>query len=225
MHVEHEGVSRHPGDRRRVLIVGARLLYLEALGELLDHAQGLSASAASPSDAASASLDDPPEIVLLDCPAGCEGLAELAASLGEAHPGARVVLLTSGTARESTEQAMALHASGWVSLNLPVSELVHALDDRGAPTAGGRAPPSRHRSTASGAWWPLASLSKREMSVLQLVVDGRSPEEIADQLDISRHTVRTHLQNIMSKLLVRSRTEMVSVARSAGMRARHFEAG
>jgi DNA-binding CsgD family transcriptional regulator len=63
------------------------------------------------------------------------------------------------------------------------------------------------------------------MSVLQLVVDGRSPEEIADRLCISRHTVRTHLQNIMSKLLVRSQTEMVSLARNAGVRARHLEAG
>jgi DNA-binding NarL/FixJ family response regulator len=224
MRLEDEGVSPHAGDRRRVLIVGARRLYLEALGELLDHAQGFAASVVSPTEVATASLDDPPKIVLLDCPAGGTGLVGLATSLGELHPRARVVLLTSGNERESTEQAAALNASGWVSLNLPVSELVHALDDRCAPATGRRTRP-RSRPTVSGTFWPLSSLSKREMSVLQLVVDGRSPEEIADQLDISRHTVRTHLQNIMSKLLVRSQTEMVSVARSAGMRARHFEAG
>jgi DNA-binding CsgD family transcriptional regulator len=54
--------------------------------------------------------------------------------------------------------------------------------------------------------------------VLRLVVDGSSPDEIAAMLGISRHTVRTHLQNIMAKLLVSSRIEMVSVARSSGMR-------
>jgi two-component system NarL family response regulator len=53
---------------------------------------------------------------------------------------------------------------------------------------------------------------------LRLVVGGRSNDGIAEALGISRHTVRTHLQNIMAKMLVRSRTELVSVAMRSGMR-------
>jgi len=164
------------------------------------------------------------DIVLLDCPSGCEGLVELAQRIAEVQPEARLVLLTSGTARESAEQATVLHASGWAGLSLPVSELVHAITYRDTPAANGRTRPPLRRHRSSGATSPLSSLTERETSVLQLVVDGHSPEEIADRLDISRHTVRTHLQNVMAKLLVRSRTELVGFARNAGMHSRRSEA-
>jgi DNA-binding NarL/FixJ family response regulator len=60
-------------------------------------------------------------------------------------------------------------------------------------------------------------LTARERDVLTAMVAGQSREEIADQLEISANTVRTHMQNILSKLGVHSSLAAVAVARRAGL--------
>ncbi len=55
-------------------------------------------------------------------------------------------------------------------------------------------------------------LTPRELEVLQQMADGRSTEEIAEKLGISRHTLRTHTQNILTRLGVHSKTDAVVAA-------------
>src|SRR5262249_50796041 len=55
-------------------------------------------------------------------------------------------------------------------------------------------------------------LSERELEVLRLLAEGRSNPEIAADLFISRATARTHVDNILGKLGVHSRTEAVDLA-------------
>ena len=55
-------------------------------------------------------------------------------------------------------------------------------------------------------------LTPRELEILQAMAEGASPEEIADTLVVSRHTLRTHTQNILTKLAVHSKTEAVIAA-------------
>jgi DNA-binding NarL/FixJ family response regulator len=219
MHLARNGVNAPEGDQRRILIVGTRTLYLQALCELLDGTTGLCASLLAPGQLRDSSMDPSPEVVLLDCLAGSDGLEPLVGEIGELHKGAPIVLLTWGSARDSSKQAASLHAEGWVSMSLPIAELVKVISDRTGRASDAGTTSSRGARRPGGAVeWPLSALSEREMSVLRLVVDGSSPDEIATTLGISRHTVRTHLQNVMAKMLVRSRTEMVSVARKSGMR-------
>lgn len=57
---------------------------------------------------------------------------------------------------------------------------------------------------------PLANdfnLSEREIQVLQLLVDGSSNQQIADQLYLSTETVKTHMRHLMEKLRVSDRTQ------------------
>jgi len=65
---------------------------------------------------------------------------------------------------------------------------------------------------------PLASLSAREIDVVQQLVDGHSTDAAAAALYISRHTVRTHVKNISRKLDTHSSLELVSLAVEFGMR-------
>ena len=60
-------------------------------------------------------------------------------------------------------------------------------------------------------------LSKRESEILQLVADGLSNREIAEQLCLSRYTVESHVKHIYRKLAVSSRTMAVQKARSQGV--------
>lgn len=64
---------------------------------------------------------------------------------------------------------------------------------------------------------PGGELSEREVDVLRLVAFGMTNAEIAEQLFVSVRTVETHRAHIHQKLGVRSRAELVRVAREAGL--------
>lgn len=63
----------------------------------------------------------------------------------------------------------------------------------------------------------LDHLTAREREVLELVANGLSGQQVGHVLGISANTVRTHVQNLMRKLGVRSRLEAVSLAHRAGL--------
>ena len=58
----------------------------------------------------------------------------------------------------------------------------------------------------------LASLTKRELEVLRLLAGGRSQREIAAELVLSPRTVGTHIEHILEKLSVRSRSQAIALA-------------
>lgn len=61
----------------------------------------------------------------------------------------------------------------------------------------------------------LRRLTGRELQVFLLVAEGRSRREIVAELIVSEHTVRTHLQNIRSKLQLHTQLELAALARRA----------
>lgn len=60
-------------------------------------------------------------------------------------------------------------------------------------------------------------ISEREKEVLELLAAGRSNKEIANQLDVSPNTVKTHVAKLYEKLEVSRRTEAILRARELGM--------
>jgi LuxR family maltose regulon positive regulatory protein len=79
-----------------------------------------------------------------------------------------------------------------------------------------------HRSTTTaGRWEPLSELvvpmSGRELEVLDRLIEGLSYREMADQLYISRNTVKTHVRHVYSKLGVASRGAALEEARRLGI--------
>ncbi|MNG21662.1 Transcriptional regulatory protein LiaR [compost metagenome] len=63
-------------------------------------------------------------------------------------------------------------------------------------------------------------LSGRELEVLGLIAQGNSNQQIAEQLFISLHTVKTHARRIHSKLGVERRTQAVAIAKKLGLISR-----
>jgi PAS domain S-box-containing protein len=68
-----------------------------------------------------------------------------------------------------------------------------------------------HDAGASG-----ASLTPRERDVVRLIAAGATGPEIADELQIGQHTVRTHARNAMTKMGARSRAHLVALAIAEG---------
>jgi DNA-binding NarL/FixJ family response regulator len=82
------------------------------------------------------------------------------------------------------------------------------------PPSSERASPARQ---ATGHDQVLQSLSSREREVLQLLAEGLSDQQIADQLFLSKRTVSTHVASIRAKLGVDSRTAAAGVAIRSGL--------
>lgn len=102
------------------------------------------------------------------------------------------------------------------------TELVDAVVDRGCvfeqldsivmrTVRGGRCLVEGDSAVAPDAD-PAPTLTRREHQVLGLLVRGATTYAIADELGISRYTVRTHVQGLMRKLDVHERERAVSVA-------------
>lgn len=101
----------------------------------------------------------------------------------------------------------------WVPTAVTISELVETLGRVCDGRRPSRARPSRPAPRVAAACEPLDYLTDREHEVLKFLADGSTPADISDHLGISRDTVRTHLQNVLTKLGVRSRVEAVAVLR------------
>ena len=63
----------------------------------------------------------------------------------------------------------------------------------------------------------VSTLSKREETVLDLITKGFSQTDVAAQLDVSPHTVRTFVRRIYLKLDVRTKSEAIRAAHSLGI--------
>jgi DNA-binding CsgD family transcriptional regulator len=84
-----------------------------------------------------------------------------------------------------------------------------------------RAPPAATTDPAiveaDQAMLRIASLTPRERTVLQRLGQGMRPAEVAEELGLSRHTVRSHLANLHRKLDVHRRVELIRLAAAAGL--------
>ena len=119
-----------------------------------------------------------------------------------------VALVDTGTAalRQAAKRG---GAAGLVERSAGIAALGDAL----RAVAAGDAPEVTAPETAD----TLATLSRREVTVLRLITNGASNAAIAADLGISPNTARTHVQNVLTKLGVRNRLAAAAVGRSAGL--------
>ncbi len=207
---------RQAGDD--VLVVDRNPAFAEGLARLLDKL-GHRASHATFPAAAEAASSRPFSVILLDADGGREELVTLAAALREAAGSARVILLVGDGSAQPVELARAAGALGCVSRRASGATLEAAIR---RTSSGERLPPlvgavRQPRPQADGSKLLLSGLTEREVLVLRAMMTGLRSSKIAELLGISPHTVRTHVQNILSKLTVHTRVEAGMLAFRAGL--------
>ena len=121
--------------------------------------------------------------------------------------GARGYLLKDGTEQDLAAHILNLRNGGSPMSPIIARQVLAQLGSTTAPTA-----PTAPRDTATG-----QPLSPKETEVLTLVARGFSYAETAGLLNISVHTVHSHVRNIYGKLSVNSKTEAVYEARQLGL--------
>jgi DNA-binding NarL/FixJ family response regulator len=169
-------------------------------------------------DEPSVLLDQAPhlrlEMCVLDAVTGPPSVMEVAERLHEIEAAPAVVLLTDSCqepVREAYEQGL---FNGVINKSCAFPVLVDALDRVAAGERVSEGWPTTERRQDHGVVDPLTS---RELEVLRLVVQGHSTQTMADQLGVSRHTVRTHVQQVLRKLGVHGRGKVARAAAAAGL--------
>ena len=123
-----------------------------------------------------------------------------------AHRAAHPLLSLAADAAGCSSAVTRLDAAAWVSSEIEPQRLYEMVRDL---HEGGLITCDADESNDS----PAVRLTPRA-EILRCVANGSANDVIATQLDISVHTVRTHMHNVMSKLSVRSRAAAVDEARA-----------
>ena len=157
-----------------------------------------------------------PDLVLLDLGLPDRNGLEVGKDILDELPDTKVVALTALEDERSVDEALRLGFHGYLTKQTEALYFKRALESIQDGQAvfphrrGGLA--ARSRRGRSGDELMADQLTSREVEVLQLLAEGASSVQIADQLGVSPNTVRTHVQGILSKLQVHSRLEAAAFA-------------
>jgi NarL family two-component system response regulator LiaR len=159
-----------------------------------------------------------PDVVLMDLKMPRMDGVEATRALIARDPELRIIALTSFKEESLVQEALDAGAIGYLLKDIDADDLADAIRaaHRGEPTLAPEAAWVLFKASRRG---PEIGddLTEREREVLALIVEGATNPEIAEQLIISRSTVKTHVSNILSKLGVSTRTEAASLALQKGL--------
>lgn len=154
-----------------------------------------------------------PDITLMDLRLGKSMGVDAITQIRAEHPDARIIVLTTFDGDEDIYRALQAGARGYLLKGMEGDELMEAI--RAVDAGRKRIPPSVAERLAERMSGP--ALTSRETEVLRQIVLGSNNKEIAAALNISEATVKTHINNLLSKLGVSDRTQAATTALQRGI--------
>jgi DNA-binding NarL/FixJ family response regulator len=171
-----------------------------------------------------------PDVVLMDIGLPTMNGIEATRRIKESNPEIKIVILTSHALETEVMDALTAGANAYAMKDIKTEYLITVIQtvNEGAfwldpciakvvtqkkSLAGSMQKPHSRASFKA----MHANLTEREFEVLKLVVDGKSNNDIADELKISEHTAKAHVCNIIQKLVVDDRTQAAVKALKEGI--------
>ena len=191
------------------MIVDDHALVRAGLSELLgaDDEIEIVAMAANGEEAVEVATRENPDVILMDLSMPGMGGAEATRKLLATGTDARVVVLTSLSARERILDALDAGAIGYLLKDAEPDELIRGVR-AAARGESPLSPKAAHEVLAARTQQrPAVELSAREREVLGLVGQGLPNKLIARKLEISEKTVKAHLTQVFAQLGVTDRTQ------------------
>jgi two-component system, NarL family, response regulator NreC len=176
--------------------------------------------AANATDAIALAAQLHPDIALLDI--GMAGLSSFEATrlIRKDHPETRVIFLSMYDDEDYLAECMEMGASGYILKDSPADQLITALREvhRGGSYLSPRlltrlVDDFRTQGRGGPVRQPrFGTLTKREREILKMLAEGRSVKEIATGFDLSVKTVEAHKFNLMRKLDIHNKAQLVQYA-------------
>ena len=173
----------------------------------------LVAEAATGAEAVQLHREMNPDVTLMDLQMPeMSGLDAIIAIKSEA-PSARIIVLTTYSGDVLAQRALQAGAQAYVLKSLVRTEILNTIRivHAGEKQVQADVAAEMAKHTAD------ASLTNREVQVLQLVASGCANKVISAKLDINEETTKTHIKNILAKLGARDRTHAVSLGLKRGI--------
>ena len=205
----------------RVFLTDDHTLFRQGIRTLINSEPDMEivGEAANAIDAIALAADAPPDVVLLDI--GMPGLSSFEATrqIRKGRPETRVLFLTMYDDEDYLVECMESGASGYVLKDSPALQLLNAVREvhRGGSYLSPRmlsqlVDDFRSRVKSTQRMPRFATLTQREKEVLKLLAEGNSVKEIACTLNLSVKTVEAHKFNLMRKLDIHNKAQLVQYA-------------
>lgn len=215
-------------DKKRVLIVDDHPLFREGLKSLVERSAGyrLAGEAGSGPEALRLAAELKPDLVTMDVALPGQSGIEAARAIMKLLPQCRILMLTMYPKLDCVADAFKAGARGYVVKETTSARLIQAFDalcsgeffvdgqvsqDLVAKLSEGQVKESALQDERYGL------LTRREQQVLRMVAEGASTREIASGIGLAPKTVENHRANLMKKLDVHSKMELVRYAARLGL--------
>ena len=169
-------------------------------------------------------LKEVPDVVLMDLQMPTVSGVDATRRIREEAPNVKVLVLSASAEEEHVLEAVKAGASGYLLKSATSDELIDAVRrvSAGEPVftpslAGLVLDEFRRVAAGGGSRTDEPKLTPRENDVLKLVAKGYTYKEIGEKLFISTKTVQNHVQNILTKLQLRKRYELMRYAIQKGL--------
>lgn len=210
----------------KVLLVDNQKLSRKCIRSVLENAKGISLllEASSGREAIEMSKSLKPNVVLIKDDLEDMKGSEACSLIQSALDNCNIIVLTTEDNEEKLLEALAAGAHGFFNLSMDLQKLFTAIQivSKGDLWVDASNVNAVHRcarkALANGSSYEFQqreslkeSLTSREIEVLSLVAEGRSNNDISQELEISLHTTKSHISNILTKLKVNNRASAASL--------------
>jgi len=210
----------------RVLVVDDHTIVRDGICALLALAGDIEVAgeAANGSEALKMVAELHPDVVLMDVAMPLMGGLEATRRIHKEFPQTKILVLTQYDDKEYVFPVIEAGASGFISKAAASSELASGIraiyrgDSYLSPSVAKLLMENYQRTSGERASQdPYNQLTERERDVLKLLAEGYSTQEIADMLVITPKTVEGHKTNLMAKLDIHNRIDLVKYALRKGI--------
>jgi DNA-binding NarL/FixJ family response regulator len=212
----------------RVLLIEDNRLLREGITAMLNEQPDIKAvSATGTGDAFEKAKRIKPQVVLLDLGLRSQNSLRIAELIKEEFPRAQIVVMDLMPAQSEVVEFVQAGVSGFILKDATIDDFLNTI----RLVANGKKvlPPSltdslfSHiveyavKSGKADRLMKSVRLTRREHEVVDLIARGMSNKEIANELHIAVHTVKSHVHNTLEKLALHTRLELASFALTEGM--------
>jgi RNA polymerase sigma factor (sigma-70 family) len=211
------------GAKKRILLADDHKVLVDSLKVMLESSGMIKVvgEAYNGQEAVEAANFLLPDVVLMDIAMPVLSGIDAAYKIKKKKPEIKVLILTMYEEEQYIKKILQAGADGYIPKSAPCEKLLQAINIvlKGKkylhPGVSSSLVARLIQEDSSSS--ALDLITPREREVLQLIVEGRSNAEIAKELNLSVYTVQTHRTNIMKKLKIHDRTELVRYAIRLGL--------